>query len=279
MKTYLQEKLTNDQMDVLNGETDLYLYASQKGTANGVATLGQDGKVPSSELPSYVDDVVEYDARDDFPTTGESGKIYVDKSTDRTYRWSGSTYVQIGGGLVLGETASTAYRGDYGKAAYTHTAKTDNPHSVTASQVGLGNVPNVATNNQTPTFSEASTRANINSGETLATLFGKIKKWFSSLGTMAFETAANYVSTSRKINNKALSADITLVATDIEYSTGVTVYNEIYGMHTAINGKQDALGYTPYNATNPSGYQTAAQVTAYVNTRMGSDENGVWIDV
>lgn len=67
-----------------------------------------------------------------------------------------------------------------------HTKNTENPHKVTAQQVGLGNVPNVATNDQTPTYTAASSRTNINSGETLATIFGKIKKWFSDLKTIAF---------------------------------------------------------------------------------------------
>ena len=67
-----------------------------------------------------------------------------------------------------------------------HTKNTENPHKVTAQQVGLGNVPNVTTDNQTPTFTAASSRTNINSGETLATIFGKIKKWFSDLKTIAF---------------------------------------------------------------------------------------------
>lgn len=73
-----------------------------------------DGKVPASQLPSYVDDVVEYDTLSDFPTTGEDGKIYVAKDTNKTYRWSGTTYVQLDSGLALGETSETAYAGDKG---------------------------------------------------------------------------------------------------------------------------------------------------------------------
>lgn len=57
-----------------------------------------DGKVPASQLPSYVDDVVEYDSRSAFPATGEKGKIYVALDTNKIYRWSGSEYVQVGGG-------------------------------------------------------------------------------------------------------------------------------------------------------------------------------------
>ena len=94
--------------------------ATEKGVANGVATLGGDGKVPSAQLPSYVDDVVEYASLSAFPETGESGKIYVALDTNLTYRWSGSAYVEISPSLALGETESTAYRGDRGKVAYDH---------------------------------------------------------------------------------------------------------------------------------------------------------------
>ena len=78
------------------------------------------GIIPTASLPSYVDDVVEYSARSFFPSTGETGKIYVDTSTNITYRWSGSTYVEISPSLALGTTSSTAFRGDYGNAAYAH---------------------------------------------------------------------------------------------------------------------------------------------------------------
>ena len=93
---------------------------SEKGTSNGVAELDGSGKVPEAQLPSYVDDVLEYASRSAFPATGESGKIYVDKSDNKTYRWTGTTYVEISSSLALGETSSTAYRGDRGKVAYDH---------------------------------------------------------------------------------------------------------------------------------------------------------------
>ena len=105
------------------------LDATQKGVANGVAELDSSGKVPSAQLPSYVDDVINgyyYNSKfyeESTHTTeiaGESGKIYVDLDSDTTYRWSGSAFVPIKGDLTLGETSSTAYRGDRGKAAYDH---------------------------------------------------------------------------------------------------------------------------------------------------------------
>lgn len=92
------------------------IAATEKGVANGVATLGSDGKIPSGQLPSYVDDVLEYAKKSDFPVSGESGKIYVDRATNLAWRWSGSTYTEISPSLALGETSSTAYAGDKGKA-------------------------------------------------------------------------------------------------------------------------------------------------------------------
>lgn len=96
------------------------LNTSLKGAVNGLAELDANGKVPSSQLPSYVDDVLEYAKQANFPSTGETGKIYIDLATNKTYRWSGSAYVEISQSLALGTTSSTAYRGDYGNSAYTH---------------------------------------------------------------------------------------------------------------------------------------------------------------
>lgn len=89
---------------------------NSKGVANGIATLDQNGLVPSSQLPSYVDDVIEVDTFSNLPGTGESGKIYIVQDTNLTYRWSGTGYVEISKSLALGETSSTAYPGDKGKA-------------------------------------------------------------------------------------------------------------------------------------------------------------------
>lgn len=69
--------------------------ASQKGVANGVATLDAAGTIPSAQLPSFVDDVLEYATKSAFPATGETGKIYIDLATNKTWRWGGSVYVEI----------------------------------------------------------------------------------------------------------------------------------------------------------------------------------------
>lgn len=87
------------------------------------------GKIPATQLPSYVDDVLEFANLASFPATGESGKIYIAIDTNLTYRWGGSSYVVMSSSLALGETSSTAYRGDRGKIAYDHSQATGNPHN------------------------------------------------------------------------------------------------------------------------------------------------------
>lgn len=119
--------------DITLSATDVSaIPASQKGAANGVAELDSTGKVPSTQLPSYVDDVLEYDSQSDFPATGESGKIYMAKDTNKTYRWGGTSYVEIAGGVALGETDKTAYRGDRGKIAYDHSQAAHAPANAEA---------------------------------------------------------------------------------------------------------------------------------------------------
>ena len=97
-----------------------YIDISEKGSPSGVAELNENGILLTSQMPSYVDDVLEYTNLAAFPAAGESGKIYVALDTNKTYRWSGSAYTEISASLALGETSSTAYRGDRGAAAYTH---------------------------------------------------------------------------------------------------------------------------------------------------------------
>lgn len=98
--------MVNDKLPIANGGTNANTAAgalanlgaigtSEKGVANGVATLDSNGLIPASQLPSYVDDVLEYANASSFPATGETGKIYVALDTNKSYRWSGSTYVEL----------------------------------------------------------------------------------------------------------------------------------------------------------------------------------------
>lgn len=115
----LEEALQKEIEDRKAGDTtitnSLNAFISTKGQPSGLAELDSTGKVPAAQLPSYVDDVLEYSTKAQFPQTGETGKIYVSKDTNLTYRWTGTQYLEISQSLALGETPSTAYSGDKGK--------------------------------------------------------------------------------------------------------------------------------------------------------------------
>lgn len=148
------------------------LETSLKGANSGLAELDANGKVPSSQLPSYVDDVLEYPNRNAFPETGESGKIYVDIATNTSYRWGGTTYVKVASDLSLGETESTAYRGDRGAAAYAHAvtnkgsafasgmykiATNSEGHVISASAIQKSDITELGIPGQDTTYNNATT--------------------------------------------------------------------------------------------------------------------------
>ena len=129
------------------------IFKGLKGQANGLAELDSSGRVPSSQLPSYVDDVIEgyyYNSKfyeEESHTTeitGESGKIYTDLGNNKTYRWSGTTYTEISASLALGETSSTAYPGNKGAANAANIAHLqgyfDNGKAIYAINDASGNV-------------------------------------------------------------------------------------------------------------------------------------------
>ena len=147
---------------------------NQKGAINGVAELDGTGKVPSTQLPSFVDDILEYATFASLPITGVSGILYVTLDTNITYRWSGSVYVEVSQSLALGETSQTAYRGDRGKIAYDHSQSTGNPHGtgindISGLQTALDTIPTETAdltesiNHNYVTEAEKQTLQNINS--------------------------------------------------------------------------------------------------------------------
>lgn len=150
-------KINTNKLNIQKNANDIKAINDSKGQPNGFAELDSNGQVPSAQLPSYVDDVIEgylyngkfyEDSSHTILILGESGKIYVDLVTGKTYRWSGSAYAVISETLALGETSSTAYRGDRGKIAYDHSQTTGNPHNTTKADIGLGNVDNTADANK-----------------------------------------------------------------------------------------------------------------------------------
>lgn len=130
--------------------SDVYSWAKQSSkpsytiseVSGNLPASRISGTISASNLPSYVDDVLEYASFSNFPTKGESGKIYTALDTNKIYRWGGSAYVVISETIALGTTHSTAGYGDESRAAYNHSTSTGNPHKTTKADLGLGNVEN-----------------------------------------------------------------------------------------------------------------------------------------
>ena len=158
---------TKEDIGLGNVTNDAQVKRSEMGVADGVATLDGSGKIPSAQLPGSVDEIIEAENLEAFPPTGESSKIYVALDTNLTYRWGGSEYVEISKSLALGETSSTAYAGDKGKALATDiagmkdgtvvVAKANDANTVTGFTVGT-NVPSDAKFTDT-TYEKATAQA------------------------------------------------------------------------------------------------------------------------
>lgn len=281
------------QIDTLAGTSGQFEKAnlSLKGAPNGLAELDSNGKVPASQLPSFVDDVIEgyykeadgkfylhYDSSTDIysdEVTPETGKVYTDLRTNLTYRWGGSAYVKIASDLALGETASTAYRGDRGKAAYDHslirgtgTESATNPHGLSSADIGLGNVPNVTTNNQTPTYTEASANAELTSGETLSTAFGKLAKIVKSFIAHIADTANPHSVTKTQVG----LGNVTNVATESVITSGSSNNITSGAVYTGLAGKLDS------NGTAANSQYAQAIGTSISHPAIGSNKLPVYID-
>jgi hypothetical protein len=204
------------------------------------------GTVPANQLPSFVDDVLEYADLSSFPITGESGKIYVALDTNLTYRWTGSVYAVLNPSLALGETSTTAYRGDRGKTAYDHSQTTGNPHGTTKSDIGLGNVVNADTTT-TANITDSSNKrfitdaqqtvlgntSNTNTGdETNSTIKTKLGSASTSADGYLTSTDWNNFNSSSKYYVSRWGADIT----DTTGASLQTALNNMVnaGLHTAI---------------------------------------------
>lgn len=264
------------------------------------------GKIPEANLPSYVDDVLEYNSKSNFPKSGETGKIYVDISTNLTYRWGGSAYVEISPSLALGETSGTAYRGDYGAIAYAHSQKTSgNPHGVTKSDIGLGKVENKSSEE----IRNGITKANVTTalGYTpanqtdLNTLSSQIPTTYagsssaggpanSAEGVIDYESTGNiikigYAGSSLKANqisfiaayssNEIKDAEASAVISYLSAVTQTELEGKGYVTSTELNNKEyvtqsDLSSYVTQTELNNKGYVTqsnlSSSLTGYVPT-------------
>ena len=130
------------------------------------------GKIPSDYLPSYVDDVLEYNSKSNFPSKGESGKIYIVTSDNKTYRWSGTTYVEISSSLALGETSSTAYAGDKGKVLADELTTAQQDISTLRGNVNTNKI-NIASHNNRLNDLETNKQDKLKSGTNIKTINGQ----------------------------------------------------------------------------------------------------------
>ena len=229
--------VTKSGLGLNNVTNDAQVKRSEMGVANGVATLDSNGKIPSSQIPGSYDDVVEgyyynskfyYDSAHTQEITPESDKVYVDVSANKTYRWSGTQYVAIGSDLALGETSSTAYRGDRGKAAYDHSQLTSgNPHNVSKSDVGLGSV--------------------VNTGDSATPVSG---------GTTKFTTGGAFTELAKKVdkeNGKGLSTEDYTTSEKTKLSGISTGANKVEASSTNGKIKIDGTDTTVYSHPTTAG--------------------------
>ena len=196
---------TKTELGTKANASDFNLFKNSKGQPNGLAELDSAGKVPSSQLPSYVDDVIEgyyYNSKfykEESHTTeitGESGKIYTDLGNNKTYRWSGTTYTEISASLALGETSSTAYPGDKGKANAANIANNTTNITTLKGYFNSNGVANKAAadgkgNNIVDTYATKSALSTTNSNvSTNASNITTLKGYFNS-GGVANKAAAD----------------------------------------------------------------------------------------
>jgi len=221
---------------------------ANKAVANGYASLDGSGKVPSAQLPSYVDDVLEYANLAAFPVTGSSGIIYVTQDTNKTYRWTGSAYVEISpspgttDSLTEGSTnfyftnarARASLNFTAGSGAYNSTT---GALTIPTNTTHLTNGSGYITGNQTVTLSGDAS----GSGATAITVT------LANSGV----TAGTYTKITTDAKGRVTSGT-TLASSDLPTYTGTITSSQV----------TTALGFTPYNSTNPSGYITSSGTAA-----------------
>ena len=157
-----------------------------------------------------------------------------------------------------------------------HISNQSNPHDVTAEQIGLDKVPNVTTNNQSPTFTEATTRANITSGETLSTLFGKIKKFFTDLKTVAFTGSYTDLSNKPTSMKNPNSLTLTMNGSSSIYNGSVTANKSWYaptsagtaGYSLISNGSGAPVWQQPPYAVCTTSGSTVAKTVSITNFKL-----------
>ncbi len=218
------------------------------GANNGVATLDASGRVPTGQLPSYVDDVLEFSSLASFPTTGETGKIYVSIDTNKQYRWSGSQYVFITSGAVDSVNGKTGIV------------------TISKSDVGLGNV------DDTPDAEKdvlSATKLTISRTIAVSGDVSGSASFDGSANATISTTLANSGVTAGTYNSSATSVTpITVDAKGRVTGTGTAVtitpdFSSITGKPTTVSGYgiTDALSASSNNLPVSQGSISASTIT------------------
>jgi len=226
----------NVDADTLDGvNSTAFEQISNKNQNNGYAGLDSAGKVPTAQLPSYVDDVEEYANFAAFPGTGETGKIYIAIDTGDVYRWSGSAYVQINDAVTSADQAT--------KLATARNIALTGPITGTASFDGTANA-NILTSLDISSKSTSDLSEGSNKYYTDARVQTKI-----DANSAGFITA----SSSDTLTNKA--GNISQFTNDSAYLTSVPAQS-----FTSLTGKPTTVaGYGITDAV------TATSTTAFTN--------------
>ena len=255
--------VTKTSIGLGNVLNEAQVRRTEMGVANGVATLGANGTVPASQLPSYVDDVVEKATLSEFPTTGETGKIYVATNTNITYRWSGTGYVEISPSIALGETSSTAYAGDKGKAVADEVNKIKTGATVVPKATDAATVSGLTVQTAVPagakftdtTYSPATTSAN---------------GLMASADKTKLDGLFNY--THPNDSNTRHVTDLQIAAWDAKASTATVTASANGLMSSADKTKLDGIAANANNYVHPNDastrHVTDAQITTW-NSKLG----------
>lgn len=267
---------------------------SSIGVANGIASLDFNGKVPASQLPSYVDDIIEAANLSSFPVTGETGKIYIALDTNRSYRWTGSGYNQIIAGEVdtvngktgvvvltsadiglgnvdntsdLAKPISTATQAALDdKLNATHGGSGGSSHAIVTTsmdgfmsatdKIKLDNQSGINTGDQTNITGNAGTATRLQTARTIA-VTGAVA------GSGSFNGSANLSIATTHVTSGVVAGTYPKVT--VNSSGHVTA-----GSNLSLTDVTSALGYTPYNNTNPNNYiNSAGAPVQSVNGRNG----------
>ena len=314
LETNLDNHLTDEDAHGYNSKLN-----TLKGSVNGLAELDENGKVPSSQLPSFVDDVLEGNAAgvtqdeatgaitatgfilsgESTECTPENGKIYVDVDTGIQYRWSGTIYVTTGSNIALGETSSTAYRGDRGKIAYEHSQSAHAPSNAQENVIetiqvnGTALTPSSKTVNiTTPTKiselendkgfvnTDTNTTYSLNkSGSSTIVLIGSDGSETSatietSSGGSSVSFTQNLVSGTKVGTLTIDDADVDLYAptnTDTHYTTGL----KVGASNVATSNAAATNGNVYLNVLDDTTVRDSHKIVGSGATTVTSDANGV----